>query len=224
MRASVARFTPARLASNVYQTNPFFRPTQTRRTTYVHPPRTPPLPPLLGGLQPANPSEARTLLLPRLRVEATFSGFPSGSATKLDRAAGPCVLCVSASLRETPFSPCLPLNSLPPPASSSARVPSGRSPPPPRPSAAAPSSSPEPRPTAPSPSARPSSPPAFPPSPSPSPASPRSLSSRSEEHTSELQSLRHLVCRLLLEKKKKGPGRPLKRHHAAGGRSHLPSF
>src|SRR5262245_64850814 len=27
------------------------------------------------------------------------------------------------------------------------------------------------------------------------------LSSRSEEHTSELQSLRHLVCRLLLEKK-----------------------
>src|SRR5262245_63457957 len=30
-----------------------------------------------------------------------------------------------------------------------------------------------------------------------------SISSRSEEHTSELQSLRHLVCRLLLEKKKK---------------------
>src|SRR5437899_7185686 len=28
---------------------------------------------------------------------------------------------------------------------------------------------------------------------------------RSEEHTSELQSLRHLVCRLLLEKKKKQP-------------------
>src|SRR5437899_5891460 len=27
-------------------------------------------------------------------------------------------------------------------------------------------------------------------------------SKRSEEHTSELQSLRHLVCRLLLEKKK----------------------
>src|SRR5262245_63354882 len=27
-------------------------------------------------------------------------------------------------------------------------------------------------------------------------------SRRSEEHTSELQSLRHLVCRLLLEKKK----------------------
>src|SRR5205814_10359083 len=29
------------------------------------------------------------------------------------------------------------------------------------------------------------------------------IGSRSEEHTSELQSLRHLVCRLLLEKKKK---------------------
>src|ERR1039458_10681928 len=44
---------------------------------------------------------------------------------------------------------------------------------------------------------------------------------RSEEHTSELQSLRHLVCRLLLEKKKKH-GRAHKdsgsqtsiRHHA----------
>src|SRR5205814_8978267 len=30
---------------------------------------------------------------------------------------------------------------------------------------------------------------------------------RSEEHTSELQSLRHLVCRLLLEKKKTNPTR-----------------
>src|SRR5262245_65204485 len=30
-----------------------------------------------------------------------------------------------------------------------------------------------------------------------------SPASRSEEHTSELQSLRHLVCRLLLEKKNK---------------------
>src|SRR5262245_63884276 len=37
-----------------------------------------------------------------------------------------------------------------------------------------------------------------------SPTSPsrRSTRRRSEEHTSELQSLRHLVCRLLLEKKK----------------------
>src|SRR5262245_49786885 len=33
---------------------------------------------------------------------------------------------------------------------------------------------------------------------------------RSEEHTSELQSLRHLVCRLLLEKKKK---QQHKHHH-----------
>src|SRR5258705_12975574 len=32
---------------------------------------------------------------------------------------------------------------------------------------------------------------------------PRPCPGRSEEHTSELQSLRHLVCRLLLEKKKK---------------------
>src|SRR5258705_9298864 len=35
------------------------------------------------------------------------------------------------------------------------------------------------------------------------PAGERAWVSRSEEHTSELQSLRHLVCRLLLEKKKK---------------------
>src|SRR2546425_3621884 len=34
---------------------------------------------------------------------------------------------------------------------------------------------------------------------------------RSEEHTSELQSLAYLVCRLLLEKKKK---KHLKRHYA----------
>src|SRR5262245_64023763 len=33
----------------------------------------------------------------------------------------------------------------------------------------------------------------------------KTKSSRSEEHTSELQSLRHLVCRLLLEKKKRHP-------------------
>src|SRR5215472_18118293 len=35
------------------------------------------------------------------------------------------------------------------------------------------------------------------------PAGPGPRCRRSEEHTSELQSLRHLVCRLLLEKKKK---------------------
>src|SRR5258707_8340515 len=40
-------------------------------------------------------------------------------------------------------------------------------------------------------------------------ASPKS--SRSEEHTSELQSRQYLVCRLLLEKKKTPP-RPSKRH------------
>src|SRR3989442_11314347 len=33
----------------------------------------------------------------------------------------------------------------------------------------------------------------------------RFISMRSEEHTSELQSRPHLVCRLLLEKKKKQP-------------------
>src|SRR5205814_4490238 len=33
-------------------------------------------------------------------------------------------------------------------------------------------------------------------------ATPGNRPDRSEEHTSELQSLRHLVCRLLLEKKK----------------------
>src|SRR3989449_8400633 len=37
-------------------------------------------------------------------------------------------------------------------------------------------------------------------------ATPPVLRTRSEEHTSELQSRLHLVCRLLLEKKKEGPG------------------
>src|SRR5256884_1594892 len=35
---------------------------------------------------------------------------------------------------------------------------------------------------------------------------------RSEEHTSELQSRLHLVCRLLLEKKKKKHSTPIPRH------------
>src|SRR2546425_13093394 len=39
-------------------------------------------------------------------------------------------------------------------------------------------------------------------------ASARSQPSRSEEHTSELQSLAYLVCRLLLEKKKKDERAP----------------
>src|SRR5262245_62368900 len=38
---------------------------------------------------------------------------------------------------------------------------------------------------------------------------------RSEEHTSELQSLRHLVCRLLLEKKKKKEPRKRNEHKAS---------
>src|SRR5205814_8747105 len=38
---------------------------------------------------------------------------------------------------------------------------------------------------------------------------PPSGTQRSEEHTSELQSLRHLVCRLLLEKKKQPLASPL---------------
>src|SRR5205814_2912303 len=44
--------------------------------------------------------------------------------------------------------------------------------------------------------------------PPPTPPSPWSSAAtrRSEEHTSELQSLRHLVCRLLLEKKKEARG------------------
>src|SRR2546425_8712756 len=38
---------------------------------------------------------------------------------------------------------------------------------------------------------------------------------RSEEHTSELQSLAYLVCRLLLEKKKKTQESPNRRHALA---------
>src|SRR5258708_31248645 len=38
---------------------------------------------------------------------------------------------------------------------------------------------------------------------------------RSEEHTSELQSPDHLVCRLLLEKKKKYKMTSLDHHHAS---------
>src|SRR5262245_65220135 len=40
---------------------------------------------------------------------------------------------------------------------------------------------------------------------------------RSEEHTSELQSLRHLVCRLLLEKKKEN-NHAAKKHDAIENR------
>src|ERR1035438_10919337 len=41
-------------------------------------------------------------------------------------------------------------------------------------------------------------------------------SPRSEEHTSELQSLRHLVCRLLLEKKNRKKQIESKRTHYRG--------
>src|SRR5258708_18701606 len=44
---------------------------------------------------------------------------------------------------------------------------------------------------------------------------------RSEEHTSELQSPDHLVCRLLLEKKKKHVNQLAILHQLGGKRSHL---
>src|SRR5258706_10287224 len=52
----------------------------------------------------------------------------------------------------------------------------------------------------------------------------RGLRTRSEEHTSELQSLTNLVCRLLLEKKKRNyawrrPGRPWRRQSLDYGRA-----
>src|ERR1039458_1827075 len=45
---------------------------------------------------------------------------------------------------------------------------------------------------------------------------------RSEEHTSELQSLRHLVCRLLLEKKNRASGGVQGQHLSSqrSGRAH----
>src|SRR5262245_63961175 len=43
---------------------------------------------------------------------------------------------------------------------------------------------------------------------------------RSEEHTSELQSLRHLVCRLLLEKKKKKINKINKRRKKKHSKEH----
>src|SRR5258708_31817546 len=47
----------------------------------------------------------------------------------------------------------------------------------------------------------------------------RGCTCRSEEHTSELQSPDHLVCRLLLEKKKLGIVRVLQRHPNESRRS-----
>src|SRR5258708_38315204 len=45
-------------------------------------------------------------------------------------------------------------------------------------------------------------------------SSPLSISLRSEEHTSELQSPDHLVCRLLLEKKKKTAANTISTTHS----------
>src|SRR5262245_62889149 len=44
---------------------------------------------------------------------------------------------------------------------------------------------------------------------------------RSEEHTSELQSLRHLVCRLLLEKKKKKNNYHIKPTHKKNNNTNI---
>src|ERR1035438_10676810 len=52
--------------------------------------------------------------------------------------------------------------------------------------------------------------------------SPRVAIVRSEEHTSELQSLRHLVCRLLLEKKKIPPPRAYRHPRVPSDRLHTP--
>src|SRR2546429_399997 len=46
---------------------------------------------------------------------------------------------------------------------------------------------------------------------------------RSEEHTSELQSRLHLVCRLLLEKKKRLRPSPDRRHSPRSGPGSLPA-
>src|SRR2546423_2597243 len=50
--------------------------------------------------------------------------------------------------------------------------------------------------------------------PAPRRARARAEMARSEEHTSELQSLAYLVCRLLLEKKKRQRRRPRRCHRA----------
>src|SRR2546425_7764921 len=47
----------------------------------------------------------------------------------------------------------------------------------------------------------------------PAPTRRGARSTRSEEHTSELQSLAYLVCRLLLEKKKKHADKPRAEDH-----------
>src|SRR6266568_7676162 len=53
-------------------------------------------------------------------------------------------------------------------------------------------------------------------------AGPRSSRTRSEEHTSELQSQFHLVCRLLLEKKKKTHKQYVNQHKNPNHHHHHP--
>src|SRR2546425_2378491 len=48
----------------------------------------------------------------------------------------------------------------------------------------------------------------------------RAMGPRSEEHTSELQSLAYLVCRLLLEKKKKNKGSADTKNTSVGAACH----
>src|SRR2546430_9408002 len=52
----------------------------------------------------------------------------------------------------------------------------------------------------------------------------RTAHARSEEHTSELQSQSNLVCRLLLEKKKKNPVRTIPNHSARTSSSILIAY
>src|SRR2546423_7389251 len=54
------------------------------------------------------------------------------------------------------------------------------------------------------------------------PAAQRDRDPRSEEHTSELQSLAYLVCRLLLEKKKSDSSLDVPRHGSASSSQHRP--
>src|SRR5438552_14953882 len=74
-------------------------------------------------------------------------------------------------------------------------------PPPPPPPAPPPAPPPPPPPPPPAPPPAPPPPPPPAPVPPPPPPPPAPPPGRSEEHTSELQSPDHLVCRLLLEKK-----------------------
>src|SRR5258708_16826892 len=52
----------------------------------------------------------------------------------------------------------------------------------------------------------------------------RHRESRSEEHTSELQSPDHLVCRLLLEKKKRNSFAPYRFSHSTSATHHITAY